>query len=69
MPMTVRPMEEKRQEVFRALVELQDTGCATEPSRIRIADQFGVSVSEVRDIEREGIAKKWPPLEGDNDKP
>jgi len=56
------PLEEKHKEVFRALVELQDTGCETESSRKRIADQFSISVSEVRHVEREGIQKKWPPL-------
>ncbi len=67
--MTDRPLEEKRKEIFRALVELQDKGCATEPSRIRIADQFSISVSEIQHVEREGIAKNWPPLSNDNDKP
>jgi hypothetical protein len=62
-----RSIEEKHKEVFRALVELQDTGIATEPSRIRIADQFSISVTEVQHVEREGIAKKWPPLSDDND--
>jgi len=62
-----RHIEDKRKEIFRALVELQDTGCATEPSRIRIADQFSISVSEVQHVEREGIARHWPPLEPDDD--
>ena len=69
MQMTDHPMEARYKEIFRALVELQDQGCATESSRIRIADQFCISVSEVQHVEREGIAKKWPPLSDDNDKP
>jgi len=60
--MTDRSVEEKRKDIFRALVELQDKGCATEPSRIRIADEFCISVAEVQHVEREGIARKWPPL-------
>jgi hypothetical protein len=67
LPMTDLPPDEKRKEIFRALVELQDQGCATEPSRIRIADQFRISVSEVQDVEREGITNNWPPLADDNE--
>jgi hypothetical protein len=54
--------EEKRQEVFRALIELQDGGCSTEQSRSKVSSQFSISVSEIREVEREGIAKQWPPL-------
>ncbi len=56
-------LNEKRKEIFRTLVELQDDGCQTEQSRVKIADQFCISVLEVQDIEREGIANQWPPLE------
>ena len=57
------PSEEgKRKEIFLALVELQDEGCPNEQSRIKIADQFSIEVSDVQDVEREGIAKEWPPL-------
>ena len=54
--------EEIRKKVFLALVKLQDEGCSTEESRIKIAEQFSIDVSEVQDVEREGIAKDWPPL-------
>jgi len=54
--------EEKRKDVFRALVEMQDEGDSTENSRIRIAAQFSINVRDVLDVEREGIAKQWPPL-------
>lgn len=54
--------EEKRREIFRALVELQDEGFATDLSRARIADQFNIKVGEVQDIEREGLSNDWPPL-------
>jgi hypothetical protein len=54
--------EEKRKEAFRMLVELQDEGCATEASRARVAAQFCINVREVQNVEREGIAKQWPPL-------
>lgn len=54
--------ETSRKEIFQALVALQDTGIATEPSRSQIANQFSIGVVEVQHIEREGISKKWPPL-------
>jgi len=60
--MTEPLLEEKRKEVFRALVELQDEGCATDESRTRIADQFSIDVRDVQKVEREGITKKWAPL-------
>ena len=61
--MEEQQLDEKRKEVFRTLVEFQDDGCPTERSRSRVADQFSISVPEVQDIEREGISKKWPPLQ------
>ena len=60
--MTEPLLEDKRKEVFRALVELQDEGCTTEQSRTRVAAQFSINVGEVQNVEREGITKKWPPL-------
>jgi hypothetical protein len=55
--------EDQRKELFRMLVELQDEGHTTEDSRIRVAAQFSIDVHEVLNIEREGIARQWPPLE------
>jgi hypothetical protein len=60
--MTEPLLEDKRKEVFRALVELQDEGCATDQSRAKVAAQFSISTREVEGVEREGIAKQWPPL-------
>jgi hypothetical protein len=54
--------EEQRKEVFRALVELQDGGCAADQSRTWVAAQFSIMVQDVRTVEREGLAKQWPPL-------
>jgi hypothetical protein len=54
--------EDMRKEVFRMLVELQDSGCATEPSRTRVAAKFNIDVPAVQSVEREGIAKQWAPL-------
>lgn len=54
---------EQRQVIFKALVEAQDGGMSVAASRTAIAQQFGVTEDQVRDIEREGSASTWPPLE------
>jgi hypothetical protein len=58
-----RVAEVQRQAVFRALVEAQDNGTPVGQSRVLVAQQFGVDVLQVLDIEREGLDKSWPPLE------
>jgi hypothetical protein len=60
MPDALR--EEQRKEAFRALVELQDEGCAADQSRAWVAAQYCVNVREMQAVEREGITKQWPPL-------
>jgi hypothetical protein len=60
--MTDPIQEVQRKEVFRVLVELQDEGSPTEQSRSQVAEQFSMSLRDVQMIEREGIAKQWPPL-------
>ena len=54
--------EDRRKDVFRALVEAQDGGASVAESRGRVAQQFGLSEQEVRRTEREGLDKGWPPL-------
>jgi hypothetical protein len=54
--------EPRRRELFLALVEAQDRGEGVTQSRKVIADRFGVSVSEVREVEQEGMDNDWPPL-------
>jgi hypothetical protein len=54
--------EDRRKDIFRALVEAQDGGASVAESRDQVAQQFGVSEQEVRRIEREGLDKGWPPL-------
>ena len=53
---------ERRQELFLRLVNEQDAGKNVEHSRSLIGDAFGISEAEVRNIEREGLDKQWPPL-------
>ena len=56
--------EERRKEIFLALVEAQDLHEFSVPqSRKLIAERFSISEAEVRQIEREGLDQIWPPLE------
>ncbi len=53
---------EQRQTIFRTLVEIQDTGMAVLPARIEITKRFSVTDAQIKEIEREGLEKQWPPL-------
>jgi hypothetical protein len=53
---------ERRQAIFLALVESQDAGLSPTDSRTQIAKQFSVTVAQVKEIEKEGLAEQWPPL-------
>jgi hypothetical protein len=54
--------EERRKEIFLALVDAQDHEVSVAKSRKEIAEKFNISESQIRDIEREGIDQQWPPL-------
>jgi hypothetical protein len=54
--------ENRRQEVFSALVDAQDHGSDVAHSRKLMVQRFGVSESQVRQIELEGMENQWPPL-------
>jgi hypothetical protein len=54
--------EERRKEIFLALVEAQDQAVPVARSRALIAERFGVSEDQIRQIEREGLEGQWPPL-------
>ena len=58
------PPEPLRKEIFQALVEFQDQNpeMKVPESRKFVADKFGVSESQVRQIEQEGLDREWPPL-------
>jgi hypothetical protein len=58
------PPEERRRELFLALVDAQDHGVSVSQSRKAMAQRFGVSESIVRQIEDEGLDQQWPPLGG-----
>jgi hypothetical protein len=57
--------KEKRQEVFEALVGLQDEGMSLTKSREVICKRFALTSTALMDIEREGITEEWPPLDED----
>jgi hypothetical protein len=54
--------EERRKEIFLALVDAQDHDVPVLQSRQIVARRFGVTDSQVRQIEREGLDNGWPPL-------
>jgi hypothetical protein len=54
--------EERRKEIFLALVDAQDHELGVPQSRRLVAERFGISEAQVRDIEREGLDRQWPPL-------
>ncbi len=54
--------EDRRREIFRALVEAKDRAVPVAESRAEVARRYGVSESQVRSIEREGLDQTWPPL-------
>jgi len=55
---------DRRQVIFKTVVEAQDGGMSVEASRAEAARQFDVTVDQVKDIEREGLNHQWPPLDG-----
>lgn len=54
--------EDRRREVFRALVEAQDGGLGVAASRRKVAAEQGLREADLLAIEQEGIREDWPPL-------
>jgi hypothetical protein len=54
--------EDRRKEIFLALVEAQDQQMTVGQSRKVIAERFGITEAQVRKIEQEGLAHGWPAL-------
>ena len=57
-----RLSEEERRAVFLALVAAQDMGASVVRSRKEVAEKFGLTDRQVRQIEEEGLDGGWPPL-------
>ena len=54
--------EDRRREIFLALVESQDRGTPVAESRTAVSKQFGITEQQVQEVEREGLDEGWPPL-------
>jgi hypothetical protein len=54
--------EDRRKEIFLALVDAQDHEMDMAQSRRLVVERFGINESQVRQIEREGMDRQWPPL-------
>ena len=54
--------EDRRKEIFLALVDAQDHEMDVAQSRRLVVERFGINESQVRQIEREGMDRQWPPL-------
>jgi hypothetical protein len=55
--------ETRRREIFKALVEAQDSGSNVVESRKKITKQFGITEKQLDRIEQAGIDGEWPPLQ------
>src|SRR5262249_39825165 len=55
--------EERRREIFLALVEAQDHEMPADLSRKAIAERFGITEEALQHIGREGLDNDWPPLD------
>ena len=62
--MTHRPVltDAAKRAAFVAVIALQDQGYTVSASRAAVAGKFLVTPDVVRQVEREGITKQWPPL-------
>ncbi len=56
-----RLSQEERMEIFLALVKAQDEMPVVRSRKV-VAERFGVSEQQLRQIEREGLEGNWPPL-------
>jgi hypothetical protein len=54
--------EDRRKEIFLALVDAQDQEVDVTQSRTLMVQRFGISEGQVRRIEREGLDCQWLPL-------
>lgn len=63
---TFLPPEDRRREIFAALVAAQDKAKSLHEAKQQVLARFGVTWAVVEKIEEEGIDNDWPPL-GDSD--
>lgn len=56
---------QQRKSIFEVLVSTQDTGGVTVvESKKQVAAQFHITKEQLDLIEKEGVDKDWPPLDG-----
>jgi lipase chaperone LimK len=55
--------EDRRREIYRQLVALQEAGLAPRSSREMVARQQKLGADVVKSIEQEGRDKGWAPLD------
>lgn len=55
--------EERRRQVFAALVAAQDDGLSVSASREKVAAEQGINTDQLQQIEKEGLKFQWPPLD------
>ena len=60
-PLSLLP-EDRRREIFAALVDAQQRGLSVDASKQDVLARFGVTWNKVERIEREGMDNEWPPL-------
>jgi len=65
---TKRLSTERRKEIFHTLVTTQDVNPDVPRSKQIVAKKFGITESQLREIEDEGLDNQWPPLE-DSEEP
>ena len=55
---------QQRKDIFRQLVTTQDSGTlSVAQSRQSIIKEHGLTDTQLREIEEEGLEKEWPPLD------
>jgi hypothetical protein len=54
--------DEEQRAVFAALVAVQDESVGVVQSRKVIAERYGLTVEQVKELEERGLKGKWPPL-------
>jgi len=62
-PMTDTLPEDRRRDVFAAIVAAQDGGLKVAASHKHVAAEYGITTAQVQVIEREGLEAQWPPLD------
>ena len=55
--------ESREKEIFLELFKRPEKGEALDQAVAAVAERHGVSLDVVKDIERKGMARDWPPLD------